>query len=672
MANYQTLLRGGHQIEIAKEPEFFTAILSNTEQVAAVQQMQEIQQVKQVFRSIYKLKTRPEDRDGIMGDLRAAMNTQAVFHHAYNPIGDISTRYYLTDTIIVQFQRTTKAASIESIMMKHGLMLLKKYQNLNNTYLFQVTSSAGKNPVKVTIDLAELPEIISAEPNLINRFDNAHTPTDTLYKNQWHLKSKNGIEQIAGADVNAPLAWDTTKGSRKIVVAVVDDGFDLSHPDFKGNGKVVHAKDFADGDLHPFPEASNNDYHGTPCAGVAIGEENGSGIVGIAPKCSFMPIRFDLAADDDLLFELFDYTGARADVISCSWGPVPVYAPLSSLLKNKFTQLAKNGGPRKKGVVICFAAHNFNAPIKDPNNTGFRWRHPSAGIVNTPGYILNGNAAHPDVIAVSASTSQNRKAAYSNWGKEISVCAPSSNWHPLDPSAKVPGRGIWTTDNENFGLGFTSNSRYTGNFGGTSSATPLVAGTAALVLSANPKLTAKQVKEILQDTADKIIDEQPDPVLNFRKGTYGSDRHSEWFGYGKINAAKAVKKAKAMGQKKPPKENKEDQNTTSEIPEGLIIASALVNVKGPERGNEKVSLLNTSDKNIALKGWRIVTGRNKEKTFKSEKIGAGAYLTVKLPPGVTLNNRGGTIRLLAPNGKEMHKVKYTSRDAKKDGWTVSF
>ncbi|MEO1626424.1 MAG: S8 family serine peptidase, partial [Bacteroidota bacterium] len=575
MAKTYTLLRGGHKIEIAKEPEFFTAILSTDKQLEAVHQRADIQQIKRVFGSVYKVKTSSKNRDLIMDSLRASMRTEAVFHHAYNPVGDKTTRYYITDSIIVQFKRGTKTDVIESVLETFGLAFLKKYDNTKDTYLLKVTSSAGKNPVKLSLDLLELEAVESAEPNLVNRFDNAYTPKDSFFSEQWHLKSKNGIETIAGADVNAPKAWDTTKGSRKIVVAVVDDGFDLTHPDLKGNGKkIVHARDFADGDLHPFPEASNNDYHGTPCAGVAIGEENGTGIVGIAPNCSFMPIRFDLAADDDMLYELFDYVGQRADVISCSWGPVPVYAPLSRLLKDKFAQLAKNGGPRKKGVVICFAAHNFNAPLNDPNNRSFSWRHPSAGLVSTPGRILNGNATHPDVIAVSASTSQNRKAAYSNWGKEISVCAPSSNWHPLDPSTKVPGRGIWTTDNERFGLGFTSNSRYTSSFGGTSSATPLVAGAAALILSANPKLTAKQVKDILQTTADKIEDTQPDPVLNHRKGIYDSNRHSEWFGYGKINAAKAVKKAKDMIAPPPPKP---EPVAEADVPEGLIIASAVVN-----------------------------------------------------------------------------------------------
>ena len=83
-------------------------------------------------------------------------------------------------------------------------------------------------------------------------------------------------------------------------------------------------------------------------------------------------------------------------------------------------------------------------------------------------------------------------------------------------------------EGEQFGSGFTGGSRFTGHFGGTSSATPLVAGVAALVISANPQLTGGEVKAILEETADKIEDQQPDPVLGLQKGTYDANGHSNW------------------------------------------------------------------------------------------------------------------------------------------------
>ena len=672
MAKTYLLQRGGDIINIAKEAEYFTAILPDRELIKSVTQINEVEKVKQVFRQVYKIKTSESNRDGIMNQLRSDLKTRAVFHHAYHPAGDSTTRYYLTDTIIVRFSKKIKASEINDILALHGLQFVKGFRDKQYTYLLKVTSSSGKNPVKLSLDLIEDPNIEMAEPNLVNRFNRAYTPKDDLFKEQWHLKSKTGIELIKGADVDAPGAWDITRGNRKVVVAVIDDGFDLNHPDLRGDGKkIVHPKDFVDGDAFPFPKAANNDYHGTPCAGVAIGEENGNGIVGIAPGCSFLPIRFDLAADDNTLYEIFDYAGTYADVISCSWGPVPVYAPLHSLLKKKFTELAKTGGPRKKGCIIVFAAGNFNAPLNDPANKGFKWRHPSVGTINTPGPIKNGNCVHPDVIAVAASTSQNKKSVYSNWGKEITVTAPSSNWHPLDPSIKVPGRGIWTTDNETFGLDFTSSSRYTGDFGGTSSATPLVAGITALMISVNPKLTAKEIKQILQDTADKIEDDQPDIILKHNKGKYKSGQ-CEWFGHGKVNAAKAVKAAKNWGKSNtnPPVEEAPPKPA---VTEGVYIIGALANVKGRESGNERVSVMNTTDEAIDLKGWAIQNKSGRQnKIGKSTPLPPGEVYNHRLSRSVSLSNRGDRIRLINPDGVIVHEAIYKASDAKKEGWTIRF
>jgi len=255
------------------------------------------------------------------------------------------------------------------------------------------------------------------------------------------------------------------------------------------------------------------------------------------------------------MVKVFEQTALHADVISCSWSPPPIYAPLSKKLYNTLKRISERGGPRKNGVVICFSASNFNAPVNDPDNHQFFWfDNLTNSIKITRGPILNGYAAHPNVIAVSASTSLNKKALYSNWGKEISVCAPSSNYHPMVPKSYVKGQpGIWTTygSSEREMLN-DINKRYTKYFGGTSCSTALVAGAAALVRSANPDLTSAQVKKILEETADKIEDNEPDIILGNQKGIYGKG-HSSWFGYGKINAGAAVKmasgKARASKQK---------------------------------------------------------------------------------------------------------------------------
>lgn len=534
--------RGGQRIELEKEEEFFTVIVRDEAELERVRSLTGVSEVKLVQNRIFKVHVSQQERDVAMDRFRSK-EMEGICHHAYRPKGATNTRYYLTDQMAVKFSSDVSRDKIENILSDAGVRILKEYPGSPNTFLLQVTSDAGKNPIKVANALAERDEVEYAEPNLVNRFQSSYIPSDTYFDRQWHLRAWDGPELVADADVLATEAWDVTRGRRDVVIAIIDDGFDLSHPDFSGSGKVVHPKDYVDGDANPFPVTTHGDYHGTPCAGVALAEENGEGVIGIAPGCAFMPVRFPISADDDFLWEIFDFVGKRADVISCSWGPPPVYAPLGQLLTDKFHQLATSGGPRKKGCVIVFAVCNNNAPLNDPNNTSFVWRHPVDGLVETQGPILNGNATHPDVIAVSACTSLNRKAAYSNWGKEISVCAPSNNFHPLDRQTYVPGRGIWTTDNEEFGSDFTGGSRFTGRFGGTSSATPLVAGIAALVISANLSLAASEVKQILQETADKITDPNPDPLLGLNKGSYDGTGHSEWFGFGRVNAARAVQRA---------------------------------------------------------------------------------------------------------------------------------
>jgi subtilisin family serine protease len=666
MPTQNYLFRGGEKILLEKQAEVFTTLAPDARSVQTLAQHKPVQEVKHVFSNLYKVTVEAGARDVLMDELRTSDRTPAVVHHAYHPAGDDATVYYLTDLLIVAFREGTTTTTVETILAQHGLRFVRYFAETPFSILsLQVTKSAGKNPVKVSEDLQERPEILFAEPNLVNRFQPAYTPADSLFRNQWHLKSTSGIELSPDANIDAASAWDLTRGSRSIVVAVIDDGFDLRHPDLNGASKLVFARDFVDGDLNP--AASRSDYHGTPCAGLAIGEENGSGIVGVAPGCAFMPIRFGLTADDNLLYEIFNYTGKQADVISCSWGPVPVYAPLSSLLYQQLTALATTGGPRGKGCVIVFAAGNYNAPIRDMNNKDFTWRHPSQGLKQTTGPIVNGHAAHPSVVAVTASTSQNRKALYSNWGREVDVCAPSDNVHPLDYQIRVPGQAIWTAYNEALGT------RYTDRFGGTSASAPMVAGAAALVLSANPSLNAQQVRDILQRTADKIVDENPDPILGLEKGTYDANGHSEWFGFGKINAFQALQLARESAGA--PVTDPIDTDTGEEKPDivyaGIRIAAILVNPEGEDRGKEQVALMNTTNEAVDLAGWQIQNKSGERERVASLIVPPGQNGIVTLK-NINLSNWGGTIELLNPKNVPVDRVEYSWTEGLRVGWWKKF
>ena len=264
-----------------------------------------------------------------------------------------------------------------------------------------------------------------------------------------------------------------------------------------------------------------------------------------------MPLRTTGFLDDESIERLFQWAVQQgAAVISCSWSPAAIKFPLSLRQRNALTQAATKGR-NGKGCVIVFSAGNANRPVSGQvNETGWP-RNAVSGVTEW----LSGFAVHPDVITVSACTSLNTKAAYSSWGQHIAVAAPSNNAHPnvalpavgtvkTGPAitAAIAGRGMVTSDRT--GTAGYSQDAYTQTFGGTSSACPVVAGVAGLVLSVNPTLTAREVKQILQQTADKITDPNPDPQLGRRYGTYDHNGHSPWFGYGRVNAHKAVLEAK--------------------------------------------------------------------------------------------------------------------------------
>ncbi|MEM8908185.1 MAG: hypothetical protein AAGD05_10105, partial [Bacteroidota bacterium] len=120
MSKPYILHRCGLKIKIEKQAAYFTAILPQTQLASEVNKMTEVQQIKQVFRHIYKIKTEEKERDGIMDHLRKDFKTQAIFHHAYTPKGESTTRYYLTDQIVIAFQKGTHNHTIEKIMKQHG------------------------------------------------------------------------------------------------------------------------------------------------------------------------------------------------------------------------------------------------------------------------------------------------------------------------------------------------------------------------------------------------------------------------------------------------------------------------------------------------------------------------------------------------------------------------
>jgi subtilisin family serine protease len=308
---------------------------------------------------------------------------------------------------------------------------------------------------------------------------------------------------------------------------VLDDGVDVDHPNLKarirrrpdpGEPRDKHGRDFFVGEnardhfdprpkrfMAPYDMLQGNDIHGTPCAGVIAASGASGSIRGIAPNCRVLPVKIfhaDALAAESQVADAIRYATMFAHILSCSWS-----GPRSPDIEAALADAA--AGREGRGVPVFVATGNF---------------HPQG--VAYP-------ASSPHAIAVGASTDQNEIAFYSQRGPEVSVVAPSSGGN----------RGITTTDvsylDRGFNLGSVGqggvNGLHTNSFGGTSSATPLAAGVAALVLSVDPELTRDEVEQILRQTADKI-----GPA-----GTYDANGFSQIYGFGCVNAAGAVAAAQA-------------------------------------------------------------------------------------------------------------------------------
>jgi Subtilisin-like serine proteases len=544
------LQRGGEELILNKVSDRFTVQLSspNTPIKDLPQPPIPIQHANSVPPSLEELQVASGQLDEAMELARNSKDINFA-SHVYQLDNDPTSVVYLTDQLTIQFQEEVDPSTRESIASEFGLKELKSIDNLPNAFVYGITSKSSENPLKITNRLTRNPQVLLAEPNIIIRSRPYYVPRDSLYSKQWYLNNNGGNQLASGSHISSEKAWDITRGIRSVVVAISDDSVDINHPDFQGVGKIVAPLDLKGRDNIPLPEAPT-DNHGTACAGVAVAEETGTGIVGVAPGCALMPIRTTGFLDDESVEQIFNWAIDKgAAVISCSWGASAIYFPLSARQKAVINK-AVTQGRKGKGCVVVFAAGNANRPVNGIlDESG--WPN---DIISGRVKWLAGFAVHPDIIAVSASNSLGKKSAYSNWGVGVSVCAPSNDAPPgmwlqetgyigTPPVLKgtLPGLGIFTTDRT--GVAGYDQSDFTPYFGGTSSATPVVAGVAALILSANPTLTAQEVRRILEQSADKIVDADPDPQLGIRMGNYDKNGYSQWFGYGKVNAFKAVQMA---------------------------------------------------------------------------------------------------------------------------------
>jgi thermitase len=320
-------------------------------------------------------------------------------------------------------------------------------------------------------------------------------PNDPQFADQWSLENTGQRGGKAKADISALLAWDKTKGSEKVVVAVLDSGVDYTHPDLMENiwFRPSNINEYVDdqlgtiNDLRGFSavddlsDPMDDNGHGTHCAGIIGAEgDNEFGIAGVNWKVQIMPLKFIGANGSGTTkdaIEAINYVidrkraGVNVRIISASWGSTQK----SKALEDAIREAGEAG--------ILFVAASGNA---------------SANADKSPHYPASYDL--PNIISVAALDRQDNLASFSNYGaKRVHVAAPG-----------VEILSTW------LGGAFEEHS-------GTSMATPEVAGVAALVLSVDPDLSVKELRERLLKSVDKL------DSLNGKISTGG-----------RINAARAV------------------------------------------------------------------------------------------------------------------------------------
>jgi subtilisin-like proprotein convertase family protein len=353
---------------------------------------------------------------------------------------------------------------------------------------------------------------------------------DPLLSRQWHLNNT----VFPGEDIDVFPAWamcgtgNFCRGEG-IRIAIVDDGLEIRHEDLAANVATGLSYNYNNGRNDPTGKPTEA-VHGTSVAGVVAARDfNGLGVRGVAPRANL--VGYNLMAN-----QASATTSNEADaairgspdvhISNNSWGPPDGYGTLDESDELWRSAIASGlvHGRGGKGTIYLWAGGNGARGVGGKNGC--------LTCVDNSNY--DGYANHHGIIAVCAVGNTGFAAVYSEAGANLLLCAPSSY-----------AIGVTTTDRSGT-LGFNTigsqdypDLNYTDNFGGTSSATPIVAGVVALMLQANPNLGWRDVRKILADTARVNHPLDPGWALN----GVGYPVHHR-YGFGVVDAAAAVATAR--------------------------------------------------------------------------------------------------------------------------------
>jgi subtilisin family serine protease len=442
----------------------------------------------------------------------------------------------VTDEICLEFNDEVQDNEKMELLNNFNAVEVSRTQPWEE-YFTIISVGKDQNALEVANRIKESGLVKFAHPNFYAMtYKHSFFPNDEFFPRQFYLHNtgqatNDGHFGTPDADIDAPEAWDITRGVNTITIAVIDEGVERNNNDLSAARlTILNGSNFASGNLND-PDAAGDGAHGTCCAGIIAAEQNNiQGISGIAPLCRIMPVRVPFGIVPSSIYaDAINFAwSSGADVLSNSWGysSTADIPDITAAINNAIT-MGRNG----TGSVVVWSAGNTAN-----HNIG------NAGFVSYPGCVVVAN-----VITVGASDRNDQQANYSPTGAEVDVVAPSHRAY----SCQIAGESfeVWSTDiigaagynstkntdcgalpvvGDNLPSAGTNFQDYTGRMGGTSAACPEVAGVAALILSIHPTYTPAQVFSNITNNADKV-----------GGYTYVGGRCDE-MGFGRLNAFNAL------------------------------------------------------------------------------------------------------------------------------------
>ena len=436
----------------------------------------------------------------------------------------------------VNIEEVTVVVAVEDVLYELRLYVRISDSFGPGTYYFEVFSSGTGYTIHAYADTEYAKFIDDCESTA-----RASEIADPLYGCQWHLND------ASGEDINVEEVWSKGVTGEGVNVVVVDDGMDHTHEDLAANVDASRNHDYAGGgDIH-----HRYAHHGTNVAGVLAAQDNSTGVRGVAPKATIYGYNLLVDFTEENITDAMTRRQGTTAVSNNSWGPPdgPGMGRTSALWERAIESGIERGYDGK-GVFYAWAGGNGHLEGDYSNLDEF--------------------ANFYGVTAVCAVNDAGVRSGYSEKGSNLWVCAPSSD-------DNEDRRAVITVENSD---------RYAEEFGGTSAATPMVAGVAALLRSANPDLTWRDLKLILAASARKNDVHNPGWKEGARKYGYDSDtdryHFNHEYGFGVVDAASAIALAEGWNNAPPL------QSVSVSSVSGTVIPAPGSN--GPQTVTTKLSL----------------------------------------------------------------------------------